>query len=158
MTRGMKNKLNKILTFYGVGLSVNCSQKRYVKVISREFGFTGVPKSIFRSLILKYEIENPDKKLRTLKAVKDKKPTYRHEAQDFYKSTAWRSLRYDVLKEQGAKCQLCGRGRKHDIVLHCDHIMPLSKDWSKRLDKDNIQVLCDDCNLGKSNKDSIDWR
>lgn len=33
-----------------------------------------------------------------------------------------------------------------------------SLDWSKRFDKNNLQVLCEDCNLGKSNGDSIDWR
>lgn len=25
-------------------------------------------------------------------------------------------------------------------------------------EKDNLQVLCEDCNIGKSNTDSIDWR
>lgn len=76
----------------------------------------------------------------------------------FYQSPEWRKLRYEVLREQGGRCQLCGRSSKDGVVLHVDHIIPLSKDWSKRLDKNNLQVLCEDCNLGKSNTDSIDWR
>ena len=77
---------------------------------------------------------------------------------EFYKSNEWLSLRYSVLAKYHGKCQLCGRCRKDGVILHVDHIVPLSKDWSKRLDEDNLQVLCEDCNLGKSNTDSIDWR
>lgn len=82
----------------------------------------------------------------------------RKAAQDLYVSEEWRRLRYDILREQHGCCQLCGRSRKDGVVLHVDHIIPLSKDWSKRLDRDNLQVLCEDCNLGKSNTDEIDWR
>lgn len=86
------------------------------------------------------------------------KNEYREKALNFYSSREWRSLRYEVLKENGGRCCLCGRSAKDGVVLHVDHIIPLSKDWSKRLDKDNLQVLCEDCNIGKSNKDMIDWR
>lgn len=79
-------------------------------------------------------------------------------AKELYSSDEWRKLRYEVLREQGGRCQLCGRGREHCVILHVDHIIPLSVDWSKRLDKNNLQVLCEDCNLGKSNTDTIDWR
>jgi hypothetical protein len=79
-------------------------------------------------------------------------------AQALYESDAWRRLRYTVLREQNGCCQLCGRSRKDGVILHVDHIVPLSKDWSKRLDPTNLQVLCADCNLGKSNTDEIDWR
>jgi len=82
----------------------------------------------------------------------------RENAIKLYKSEEWRSLRYEVLKEQGGVCQLCGRSKKHGVVLHVDHIKPLSKNWELRLTKSNLQVLCEDCNLGKSNKDCIDWR
>ena len=91
--------------------------------------------------------------------IKKKNKGYTHDkALALYASDAWRTLRYDVLREQGGCCQLCGRGRKDGVILHVDHIIPLSVDWSKRLDKDNLQVLCQDCNLGKSNTDDIDWR
>jgi hypothetical protein len=83
---------------------------------------------------------------------------YSKKTKEFYSSDEWRRLRYIVLREQGGRCQCCGRSAKDGVILHVDHIIPLSKDWSKRLEKDNLQVLCEDCNLGKSNTDSIDWR
>lgn len=86
------------------------------------------------------------------------KRNYPTMAQRLYDSPEWRSLRYEVLKEHGGRCCLCGRTAKDGVKIHVDHIVPLSKDWSKRLDKNNLQVLCEDCNLGKSNKDCIDWR
>lgn len=83
---------------------------------------------------------------------------YHIKTREFYSSSEWKRLRYIILKEQGGRCQCCGRSAKDGVVLHVDHIVPLSKDWSKRLDKNNLQILCEDCNLGKSNTDSIDWR
>ena len=82
----------------------------------------------------------------------------RTNAEILYNSPEWQKLRYFVLKRDNGICQLCGRGRKDGVVLHVDHIVPLSVDWSKRLDPNNLQTLCEDCNLGKSNKDCIDWR
>ena len=77
----------------------------------------------------------------------------------FNASHKWRTLRYKLLKESNRTCCVCGRSREfHSIVLHLDHIVPKSVDWSKRFDEDNLQVLCEDCNMGKGNKDSIDWR
>jgi 5-methylcytosine-specific restriction endonuclease McrA len=46
----------------------------------------------------------------------------------------------------------------HGIVIHIDHILPRSKYPELSLVFDNLQVLCESCNLGKSNKDETDWR
>ena len=102
--------------------------------------------------------EKSDRILGDIKERPFAKEEYIKKANEFYKSPEWRKVRYEVLREQKGKCQCCGRSAKDGVVLHVDHIIPLSKDWSKRLDKDNLQVLCEDCNLGKSNTDSIDWR
>lgn len=87
----------------------------------------------------------------------DKKPISRKTKQDFYNSQEWRAVRFDVLREQGARCALCG-ATKETSIMHVDHITPLSKDWSLRLNKRNLQVLCLECNLGKSNRDNTDFR
>jgi len=77
----------------------------------------------------------------------------------FYASREWRSLRVEIIEEQKGECQMCGRShKKHGVTIHVDHIIPLSVDWSRRLDKNNLQLLCEDCNLGKSNRYSTDWR
>lgn len=77
---------------------------------------------------------------------------------NFCLSQPWREIRYKALWQAGGKCSLCGRGRKEGVVLHVDHIPPRSKYPDKELDANNLQVLCEDCNLGKSNKDRTDWR
>jgi 5-methylcytosine-specific restriction endonuclease McrA len=43
-------------------------------------------------------------------------------------------------------------------LIVVDHIRPLRKHWHLRLDPANLQVLCSDCNMGKSNSDVTDWR
>jgi hypothetical protein len=77
---------------------------------------------------------------------------------DFYESREWRELRYKVLKEHGGKCECCGKTARDGVVIHVDHIKPRSKFPSLELVFENLQVLCEDCNLGKSNKDRHDWR
>jgi len=72
---------------------------------------------------------------------------------------SWRVLRYEALRVHGGKCLLCGRSpREHGIVLHVDHIKPSSLYPDLEFELDNLQVLCDECNMGKSNKDTTDWR
>lgn len=76
----------------------------------------------------------------------------------FYDSDAWRSVRMPILrdhiKKNGRVCILCGCGGE----LHVDHIIPRSLRPDLELDPNNLQVLCRDCNLGKSNKDQTDFR
>lgn len=75
----------------------------------------------------------------------------------FYESQEWLRLRYETLKRVGRKCLVCGKGPP-EATLHVDHIKPRSIHPELALDPDNLQVLCSDCNLGKSNRDEIDWR
>lgn len=75
-----------------------------------------------------------------------------------YASTEWKARRYEAFMRGGGRCALCGRGRIDGVVMHVDHIVPLSVNWSRRLDPSNLQILCEDCNEGKSNRDSTDWR
>ncbi len=65
------------------------------------------------------------------------------------------ALRYQVLKAASGKCVLCGASAE-TAVLHVDHIVPRSKGGTN--DLDNLQCLCEQCNLGKSNKDTTDFR
>lgn len=58
----------------------------------------------------------------------------------------------------GARCQCCGASQKDGAVLHVDHIKPRSKYPELEFDVNNLQVLCADCNIGKSNIDETDWR
>ena len=44
------------------------------------------------------------------------------------------------------------------IKLNVDHIKPRKKYPKLALDVDNLQVLCNECNHGKGNRDDTDWR
>jgi 5-methylcytosine-specific restriction endonuclease McrA len=76
----------------------------------------------------------------------------------FYESREWLELRYRVLRSSDGRCQLCGRNKHDNIRLHVDHIKPRSKYPRLQLREDNLQVLCNECNIGKSNTDETDWR
>lgn len=73
----------------------------------------------------------------------------------FYQSFEWRKLRYQTIRRYGRKCMCCGAV---DKPIHVDHIKPLRKYWELRLDPDNLQILCEDCNHGKGNWDETDYR
>lgn len=101
-------------------------------------------------------LPNTPTKKQATKAKADAKRAARLE---FYKSREWRDLRYRALKLHGRRCQCCGATPdRNGVVLHVDHIKPRSHYPSLELDLNNLQVLCEDCNLGKSNKDDEDFR
>lgn len=47
---------------------------------------------------------------------------------------------------------------KDGVKIHVDHIKPVSLFPMLKYDMDNLQVLCELCNIGKSNTDDTDWR
>lgn len=77
---------------------------------------------------------------------------------EFYDSPPWKRLSYDIKKERGRRCECCGATPDQGVRIITDHIKPLRKYWHLRLDPLNMQVLCDDCNLGKGSRDETDWR
>lgn len=56
-------------------------------------------------------------------------------------------LRYTILKRDGFRCVLCGRGRDDGAQLEVDHIFPVSK-GGETVPK-NLRTLCKECNRGK---------
>ncbi|MDE3838650.1 HNH endonuclease [Bacillus methanolicus] len=63
----------------------------------------------------------------------------------FYKSKAWKELREYVYRKQYGLCQRCLKRNEFvrgDIV---HHIIEIKDDWDKRLDEDNLEVLCHKC-------------
>ena len=59
-------------------------------------------------------------------------------------------MRFLVMKRDNFKCCMCGRSpaTTPGLELHIDHIVPWSKGGETVID--NLQTLCSDCNLGKS--------
>ena len=60
------------------------------------------------------------------------------------------SLRYDILKRDNFRCQICGSTAQDGVKLHVDHIIPVSK--GGRTVTSNLRTLCDRCNMGKGDK------
>lgn len=76
----------------------------------------------------------------------------------FYDTAEWKAVRYEALKKHGAACQCCGATRAQRVFIQVDHIKPRSTHPELALDINNLQILCEPCNSGKSNRDRTDWR
>lgn len=74
---------------------------------------------------------------------------YQNDLMRFYNSKPWRTLSKRVLNENYYVCRACGG----DATL-ADHIVPIRVDWERRLDKNNIQPLCDSCHTIKTKNET----
>jgi len=73
----------------------------------------------------------------------------------FYNSEKWARLKVAVKSIYSNVCMNC---RDYDCETHCDHIKPRSIYPELSLDIKNIQILCRECNLKKSNTNENDFR
>jgi 5-methylcytosine-specific restriction endonuclease McrA len=87
-----------------------------------------------------------------------RKKEKKYKGDDFLNSYEWRVLRMRIIVKYGAKCQCCGATPKDGIVINVDHIKPRKLFPELALDENNLQILCNVCNHGKSNWDDTDWR
>lgn len=77
---------------------------------------------------------------------------------NFLSTYEWRKLRMEALIKYGRKCACCGATPESGAIMNVDHIKPRKTHPELALDIDNLQILCSDCNHGKGNWDSTDWR
>lgn len=70
------------------------------------------------------------------------------ETVQYQRSLMTPKLRFDVMRRDGFRCKYCGRSEADGVKLHIDHIKPVSK--GGKTEMSNLQTLCDECNLGKS--------
>jgi len=65
------------------------------------------------------------------------------------------SIRLKVLNRDNFRCVFCGKSPATDIGthLHLDHVKPFSKGGKSTID--NLQTLCEECNLGKGDNENI---
>jgi len=132
-------------------------RKRIRKVATKDTGYRGArgDRKKNRALSKVISLSNQVNQLKgVLKREREKKWSF-VATDPFWISAEWRSVRYWALKRCGRRCLLCGSVNK---VLHVDHIKPRSLHPTLALDINNLQVLCEDCNIGKSNKDDTDFR
>src|SRR5215471_15099272 len=65
------------------------------------------------------------------------------------------SLRYEVLKRAGFRCELCGISAD-ERAIEVDHIIPRKHGGEDNLT--NLQALCYKCNANKGARDDEDFR
>lgn len=76
----------------------------------------------------------------------------------FYNTPEWRKLRYRAFLVLGRVCACCYSTGDIGKPLHVDHIKPRYSFPDLELVLANLQILCEDCNLGKGAWDETDWR
>ena len=86
----------------------------------------------------------------TDKAYNQKRNRENKEYVSFYKTTAWRHTREQVLLRDYSTCVRCGL--EGNIV---DHIVPSEDDWEDRLNIDNLETLCQRCHNLKTKREWI---
>lgn len=60
-------------------------------------------------------------------------------------------LRWNVFQRDGFTCRACGRSPKeHGVAIEADHILAYTNGGETIFE--NLQTLCRDCNVGKSNR------
>lgn len=90
-----------------------------------------------------------------------RKPVEPETGDAFYRSHRWRRLRVDLLEANRQRygmlaCECCGM--VDAASWHVDHIYPRSTHPDLALDPENLQVLCDACNIGKGTHYTTNWR
>lgn len=134
----MQEKIDAVLAHYGAskrGLS-GCQSMVLAAGMARAHGIDGTPKALPNRAIA---------------------PSL---GADFYDSWEWKAARFVALKRHGRRCQCCGWSPASGGINHLvvDHIKPLRIFPQLALDPENHQVLCNDCNKGKSFKHTDDFR
>ena len=76
----------------------------------------------------------------------------------FLGSYEWRVARMQAIVKYGNHCMCCGATPETGAVINVDHIKPRLTHPELALDLNNLQVLCHECNHGKSNWNDSDWR
>jgi 5-methylcytosine-specific restriction enzyme A len=75
------------------------------------------------------------------------------QARAFYHSREWERLRQAALVRDHYLCQHCLEHNRITRAVIVDHIVPIAVDWSRRLDINNLQSLCQACHNRKTAED-----
>ena len=70
---------------------------------------------------------------------------------EFYTTPEWKKLRKETYAKLTHFCPVCGS--EENLVV--DHKKPVRHSWEERLNPNNLQILCNECNLEKGSM--IDW-
>ncbi|MFC7004559.1 HNH endonuclease [Pseudobowmanella zhangzhouensis] len=63
-----------------------------------------------------------------------------------------------TFERHGNQCLCCTADPAQGAVLQVDHVKPRAKFPELALDINNLQILCEICNIGKLHHSESDWR
>lgn len=123
-----------------------CSKRRIVKTTSSKKKQT--------QYLAEWKKKRKKQKKKEINALKRterkyKSPVHGIDTHWVYDSPKFKKLRYPILARDGFRCLAC---KATNVELHVDHIKPVSKHPELAFSFSNLQTLCKDCNLSKSNK------
>ena len=75
--------------------------------------------------------------------------------ENIYQSTRWADIKKVIYSLYDFKCMKCGTNQNE---MHVDHICPVSKYPAMKWSINNLQLLCKNCNMEKSNVNENDYR
>lgn len=78
--------------------------------------------------------------------------TYKDKYAQFYNSAEWKAARNQKFVEADGLCERCRAKGKLVQGIDVHHIIPIDQDWSKRLEHDNLILLCKDCHNEMHNR------
>src|SRR5690606_8515789 len=141
--------------FYNPGLPIEShEEKRFsqwflnafpevTNEIAKYISFGELPNPKLLKLVLLaregYKAGDPLKYFRELKKKFEQKPK---------RQPMSPKLRFKILQRDNFTCKYCGRSANDGVVLHVDHIQPVSKGGTD--EESNLITACQECNLGKS--------
>lgn len=72
----------------------------------------------------------------------------------FYNSRAWKLLRAKKFRNENGLCEQCRAKGIANAGKEVHHVVPIEVDWGRRLDIDNLILLCRDCHDEKHGRES----
>lgn len=84
----------------------------------------------------------------------NKEDNYHLRYASFYNSKEWHKLRMAKWVSANGLCEMCLAEGVIREGKEVHHIEPISKNWNKRLDIDNLILLCPDCHNHEHNRES----
>ena len=121
-----------------IDISITC-RKEYTTPAGRTHTWSDVTYN-YKQLLQFYEKANKIQEQREIRSGQI----------EYERSLMTASMRYEILRRDNFRCQLCGSTAQDGVKLHIDHIVPVSK--GGHTTPENLRVLCDRCNFGKRDK------
>jgi len=71
-------------------------------------------------------------------------------SKQFYHSASWKRARDLIRIRDNGLCIECLNQKRITVGTIVDHIIPIKQNWNKRLDENNLQLLCQSCHNKKT--------